>query len=239
MVDTSRPPQFLLDRVIEALQLLVGHLQVLAVVLGPSPAAHHKQGNAKDQQAHHKAAGKYEGRQVTLSPLFESRQRSEVQGPLASGHQYSALFEEEKLVPLLLVAPYAVAVVDRRARRRIPTVVDLGIYRWVEGSLEDPVQQLVAYERPNDEPSERTPTLGDAPLRLSLLVDREVDDKTRSQGEVRCGVSGSIAEHIDHLCGTRLPAIARQVHSLLVHSFSIEIVVEHALVGLVKGADVG
>src|SRR5215211_139346 len=171
MVDTSRPPQFLLDRVIEALQLLVGHLQVLAVVLGPSPAAHHKQGNAKDQQAHHKAAGKYEGRQVTLSPLFESRQRSEVQGPLASGHQYSALFEEEKLVPLL-VAPYAVAVVDRRARRRIPTVVDLEIYRWVEGSLEDPVQQLVAYERPNDEPSEGTPALSDALRQLSLLVDR-------------------------------------------------------------------
>ena len=68
-------------------------------------------------------------------------------------------------------------------------VVDFEIYRRVEGSLEDPVQQLVALERSNDEPSEGPPAL--TVLWLSLLVDRQVDEKSPSQGEVRCGPPGA------------------------------------------------
>src|SRR5215210_3296316 len=147
VLDPPRHPEFLLYRVVEALQLLVGYrellvrcLKIFACTLDPGPATHEYPGDPKEHEAYGDAVGKHEGGQLALCSLLKPRQRSEVQAPLLSGHFDVALFGEEGLVPSLPGAFYAVAVVEQRARRRARAVVYLEIYGRVERSLEDPIE---------------------------------------------------------------------------------------------------
>src|SRR5215211_2588348 len=147
VLDPPRHPEFLLYRVVEGFQLLVGDLELLvrclkvfACALDPGPATHEYPGDPKEHEAHGDAVGEHEGGQLALCSLLKPRQRSEVQAPLLSGHFDVALFGEEGLVPSLPGAFYAVAVVEQRARRRARAVVYLEIYGRVERSLEDPIE---------------------------------------------------------------------------------------------------
>src|SRR5215210_4857131 len=184
VLDAPRHVQFLLDGMVEGLDLSVGFLELPARALSPGAAALEYPGDPEEQQAHGYAIREHECGQAARGLLLELRQRSEVQAPIASGHLYPAFPRKEGIVPplpstqcagavveerarrrVLLTrffgAPYAIAVIEECSRLWVLAVVDFEVYGGLKGPSEDFTEQSVHHEGADGKPLKRVAPLCD------------------------------------------------------------------------------